>query len=64
MKRVLRISVAAVPKAEAHILAAGHFALDTAADQIAQLVRGFMKQGETKCLKSTLIAAVLSALRP
>ena len=24
-------------------LDAGHFALDTAADQIAQLVRGFMK---------------------
>jgi pimeloyl-ACP methyl ester carboxylesterase len=32
-----------VPKAEVHILEAGHFALDTAADQIAQLVRGFMK---------------------
>jgi pimeloyl-ACP methyl ester carboxylesterase len=32
-----------VPKAEAHLLDAGHFALDTAADQIAQLVRGFMK---------------------
>src|SRR6266536_2964946 len=31
-----------VPKAEVHILDAGHFALDTAADQIAQLVRGFM----------------------
>lgn len=32
-----------VPKAEVHVLDAGHFALDTAADQIAQLVRGFMK---------------------
>jgi len=32
-----------VPKAEVHILEAGHFALDTAADQIAQLVRDFMK---------------------
>ena len=32
-----------VPKAEAHVLEAGHFALDTAADQIAQLVRDFMK---------------------
>ena len=31
-----------VPKAEVHVLDAGHFALDTAADQIAQLVRGFM----------------------
>ena len=32
-----------VPKAELHVLDAGHFALDTAADQIAQLVRGFMQ---------------------
>ena len=32
-----------VPKAEVYILEAGHFALDTAADQIAQLVRNFMK---------------------
>ena len=32
-----------VPNAEVHVLDAGHFALDTAADQIAQLMRGFMK---------------------
>ena len=32
-----------VPNAEVHVLDAGHFALDTAAEQIAQLVRGFMK---------------------
>jgi pimeloyl-ACP methyl ester carboxylesterase len=32
-----------VPKAQVHVLDAGHFALDTAADQIAQLVRDFMK---------------------
>lgn len=32
-----------VPKAEVHVLEAGHFALDTAADQIAQLVLDFMK---------------------
>jgi len=32
-----------VPKAEVHVLDAGHFALDTAADEIAQLVRGFLK---------------------
>lgn len=32
-----------VPKAEVHVLDAGHFALDTAADEITQLVRGFMK---------------------
>jgi len=31
-----------VPQAEVHILDAGHFALDTAADQIADLVRGFL----------------------
>jgi pimeloyl-ACP methyl ester carboxylesterase len=32
-----------VPKAEVHIVDGGHFALDTAADEIAQLVREFMK---------------------
>jgi pimeloyl-ACP methyl ester carboxylesterase len=32
-----------VPKAEVHVLDAGHFALDTAADEIAQFVRDFMK---------------------
>src|SRR5258705_4889644 len=32
-----------VPNAEVHVLAAGHFALDTAADEISQLVRSFMK---------------------
>jgi pimeloyl-ACP methyl ester carboxylesterase len=32
-----------VPDAEVHILDAGHFALDTAPDEIARLVRGFMK---------------------
>jgi pimeloyl-ACP methyl ester carboxylesterase len=31
-----------VPNARVHILAAGHFALDTAADEIAALVRGFV----------------------
>jgi len=30
-----------VPSAEVHVLEAGHFALDTAADEIAALVRGF-----------------------
>jgi len=39
-----------VPKAEVHALDAGHFALDTAADEIATLVRGFMgsSHGELK----------------
>jgi pimeloyl-ACP methyl ester carboxylesterase len=31
-----------VPKAEVHIVDGGHFALDTAADEIADLVRGFV----------------------
>jgi len=31
-----------VPGAEVHVLDAGHFALDTAADEIAELVRGFV----------------------
>jgi pimeloyl-ACP methyl ester carboxylesterase len=32
-----------VPTAEVHVLDAGHFALDTKADEIAELVRRFMK---------------------
>jgi pimeloyl-ACP methyl ester carboxylesterase len=32
-----------VPKAEVHIVDGGHFAFDSAPDQIAQLVRSFMK---------------------
>jgi pimeloyl-ACP methyl ester carboxylesterase len=32
-----------VPNAEVHVLDAGHFALDTAADEIAALVRAFRK---------------------
>jgi hypothetical protein len=32
-----------VPKAEVHVLDASHFALDTNADEIAALVRKFMK---------------------
>ena len=32
-----------VPNAEIHVLDAGHFALDTAADEIAALVRGFVR---------------------
>jgi pimeloyl-ACP methyl ester carboxylesterase len=33
-----------VPGAEVHVLDAGHFALDTAADEIAGYVRGFMQR--------------------
>jgi pimeloyl-ACP methyl ester carboxylesterase len=32
-----------VPGAQIHVLDAGHFALDTKANEIAALVRGFMK---------------------
>ncbi len=32
-----------VPKAEVYVLDAGRFALDTKADEIAELVRAFMK---------------------
>ncbi len=32
-----------VPSAEVHVLEAGHFALDTAADEIARYVRAFLK---------------------
>src|SRR6266542_5034926 len=35
-----------VPKAEVHVLDAGHFALDTAADEIAALIRGFVKKSD------------------
>jgi len=31
-----------VPNAQVHMLDAGHFALDTAADEIAALLRSFM----------------------
>jgi len=33
----------AVPKAQVHVVDGGHFALDTAADEVAALVRDFMK---------------------
>jgi hypothetical protein len=33
-----------VPNAEIHVLDAGHFALDTKADEVAALVRDFMKR--------------------
>ena len=35
-----------VPKAEVHVLDAGHFALDTAGDEIAELVRHFMSNAK------------------
>jgi pimeloyl-ACP methyl ester carboxylesterase len=35
-----------VPKAEVHIVDGGHFAMDTAADEVAELVRGFVPAGK------------------
>jgi pimeloyl-ACP methyl ester carboxylesterase len=35
-----------VPAAEVHIQDAGHFALGTDAEQIADLLRNFLKRGE------------------
>jgi len=39
-----------VPKAEVHIVDGGHFALDTAADEIAALVRGFVSSSRPELL--------------
>ena len=36
-----------VPDAQIHVLDASHFALDTKADEIAALVRGFMEAQKT-----------------
>lgn len=33
-----------VPKAEVHVLDGGHFVLDVAADQIAEIVRAFLSE--------------------
>ncbi|HTT17300.1 MAG TPA: alpha/beta fold hydrolase, partial [Candidatus Sulfotelmatobacter sp.] len=37
-----------VPNAEVHIVDGGHFALDTAADEIADLVKGFMESSHSE----------------
>jgi pimeloyl-ACP methyl ester carboxylesterase len=39
-----------VPAAQVHILEAGHFALDTAANEIAALVRGFVPVASQPCI--------------
>ena len=36
-----------VPTAQVHVLGAGYFTLDTAADQIASLIREFMSHIQT-----------------
>jgi hypothetical protein len=35
-----------VPTADVHLLDGGHFVLDTAADDVAALVRGFLQGGD------------------
>lgn len=40
-----------VPNADVHVLEAGHFALDTAADDIARLVRGFLSSVHVRPLQ-------------
>jgi pimeloyl-ACP methyl ester carboxylesterase len=42
-----------VPNASVHVLKAGHFALDTAADEIAELVRGLLNSLPTTHLKKS-----------
>ena len=42
-----------VPKAEVHVLEAGHFALDVAADEIAEIIRAFMQGGGARCAKAS-----------
>jgi len=44
-----------VPNAELHVLDAGHFALDTAADEIATLIRAFVtaSRGELQAQRAT-----------
>jgi pimeloyl-ACP methyl ester carboxylesterase len=42
-----------VPNASVHVLEAGHFALDTAADEIAGLVRGFLNSLPTTPIKKS-----------
>jgi pimeloyl-ACP methyl ester carboxylesterase len=42
-----------VPKAEVHILDAGHFALDTKADEIAAIVRQFLSAHLTETQSSS-----------
>jgi len=42
-----------VPKAEVHVLDAGHFALDESADDIARLMRGFLARLPRAAMKKT-----------
>ena len=46
-----------VPNADVHVLDAGHFALDTAADEIAGLVRGFLSSAVAPSRKGEVHAS-------
>jgi pimeloyl-ACP methyl ester carboxylesterase len=46
-----------VPNAEVHIVDGGHFALDTAADDIAALVRNFVSSLQSSKTHSRSVAA-------
>ncbi len=45
-----------VPNAQVHVLDAGHFALDTAADEIAALVREFVGSSRSELLSRRALA--------
>ena len=47
-----------VPNAEVHIVDGGHFALDTAADEIAALVRGFISSSREASRRSLPVVVV------
>jgi pimeloyl-ACP methyl ester carboxylesterase len=51
-----------VPSAQVHVLDAGHFALDTAADEIAELVRGFVGSSEHSERATSTKAALKTAV--
>ena len=51
-----------VPKAEVHIVDGGHFALDTAADEIAALVRNFVGSSESSQRGTSATVAAKTAV--
>jgi len=51
-----------VPKAEVHIVDGGHFALDTAADEIAALVRNFVGSSENSRWGTSATVAARTAV--
>jgi pimeloyl-ACP methyl ester carboxylesterase len=51
-----------VPKAKVHVLDAGHFALDTAADEIAALVKGFVGSSSAEFVTRRAVSKLLQTL--